>query len=89
MIRFERCVRIGAVLAALAGLLAAGCDPAQMREWTKQASIVELGLINGSQFMPADTRLSADQVSDLGAARADWYAFYGNAGKEVVDSLKE
>jgi len=89
MIRLNRCARIGAVLAVLAGLLAAGCDPAQMREWSKQGSIVELSLINGSQFMPAETRLSDDQVSDLGAARVDWYAFYGNAGKEVITGLAE
>ncbi|HUT60677.1 MAG TPA: hypothetical protein VNA25_22760 [Phycisphaerae bacterium] len=80
----------------IVGLLAAvvavsvGCDPAQTRTWTVQASVLEVGLIAHSEFYPAEvTPMTDEQIQAFGAARVALYEKYGQAVKEGIKELKE
>ena len=84
-------MRLTILFAATLGMfLAVGCDPAQTRTWTVQASVVEIGLIAHCEFWPAEVAaLTPEQVQALGSARVSLYEKYGQAVKEGIEGLKD
>ena len=75
-------------LVVLAGAVA-GCDPAQQRQWTTRASIVELQIINNSEFMDDALRIEASRLEALGTARVLCYEKWGVQLKTTLDELKD
>jgi len=81
--------------ALLVGLLflvvgALGCEGSQTRDWTIQASVIEVALIAHCEFYPAEvTPMTDEQIQAFGAARVALYEKYGKMVKDGLDDLKD
>jgi len=75
-------------LVVLAGVLV-GCDPAQQRQWTERASIIELQILNNSEFMDEALRIDDASLAALGVARVRCYEAWGVQLKTALDNLQD
>jgi len=83
----KRVLIVGLLAAAIAAMV--GCEAGQQRDWTVKASRLETVLINSSEFMPTDQKLTDAQIDAFGAARVDFYTKYGQYAKDAIEQLKK